>query len=109
MYSSEALVRYKVNSDGRTAYEVMTGHRCKVQAIAFGEAVQFMFTVDKGDRHKAEPEWANGIFVGTISTSNAFFIVNKDGLFQCSRVNVQTATTTTQSASSTLLPEFTNT
>ena len=86
MFSSEALVRYKVNSDGRTPYESMTGHKCKVQAIAFGEAVQFMCTVDKGDRHKAESEWASGIFVGTISSSNAFLVVNEDGLFQCSRI-----------------------
>ena len=86
MFASEALVRYKVNASGRTAYESMTGHRCKTQAIGFGEAVQFMFTTDKNDRHKAESEWSNGIFVGTIATSNAFSIVNKDGLFRCSRV-----------------------
>ena len=86
MWSADIINKFRLREDGRTAYEVMSGHRCRHQVIAFGEAVQFKFTTDKNKRHKAEVEWNDGVFVGVECKSGEYLVINAEGLFKCNRV-----------------------
>ena len=46
-FSTDIMNKYRVGADGRTAYERITGHRCKNMVIGFAEAVDFMLEPDK--------------------------------------------------------------
>ena len=55
-WAAEVICRYRVQANGRTSYENVTGHK-GLQAIAvFGEKVMFKFTSDKNNRKKMESE-----------------------------------------------------
>ena len=43
-WASEVLNRFKVHSNGRTSFEMTSGHRCKHKVVAFGEKVHFQHT-----------------------------------------------------------------
>ena len=76
-WASEVLNRFKVHSNGRTSFEMMTGHRCKHKVAAFGEKVHFQHTKNgKGEYRKDI-----GIFIGMMGRSNTFLIGNSDGIF----------------------------
>jgi len=47
IWSSEALNRYKVHTNGRTSYEMMTGHKAARGAPGFGERVMFKLADQK--------------------------------------------------------------
>ena len=53
-FTSDVLCRYKVHENGRTNYEMVTGHRFKQPTCGFGEKVHFKINTDKNDRSKME-------------------------------------------------------
>ena len=48
--------KYKVRSDGRTAYERITGHKARQQAIGVAESVDFILESNKKNMHRCRPE-----------------------------------------------------
>ena len=62
-FTSEVLSKYKVHPNGRTSYEMTTGHRCKQMVCGFGERVHFKTTSDKNRKNKMDTEWDVGYFV----------------------------------------------
>ena len=79
-------------ADGRTPYEVMTGHRCKHPMLGIGEVVAFRIVVDKTRRHKADGDWREGVFLGIDTRSTQFLVGTKGGLFKTSYHEVKRLT-----------------
>ena len=76
-WSSEVLNRYKVQSNGRTAYEMATLHKCMNKVMAFGEKVYFQHTyVGKEDDRKDV-----GVFVGMMDRSSTYLVANSSGVY----------------------------
>ena len=46
-WAADVVSRYKVNPNGRTSYEWITGHRCSQPVVALGEKVGFKFTMER--------------------------------------------------------------
>ena len=51
-YVTEIINKFKLGADGRTAYERITGHKCRHIAVGFAESVNFMLEVDKKGQAK---------------------------------------------------------
>ena len=86
VWCSDALTRYKVHTNGRTSFEMMTGHRAKREAPGFGEIVKFRLAPEKSIRHKAESEWMEGMFVGVISRTTEYILMCQGQLFKTSNI-----------------------
>ena len=82
-YVTETLNEYKVGSDGRTAYERITGHKCRHFVIGFGETVDYILETEKGRQFKADSRVGTGVFLGYIWRSTEYLIGTKDGIFRC--------------------------
>jgi hypothetical protein len=59
------LNKFRVGADGRTAYERITAHKCKVAQIGFCEVVDFKLETDRNKRLKADSDSARGFFWDT--------------------------------------------
>ena len=53
-WSAEVICRYRIQANGRTSYENITGHKGLQPIAIFGERVMFKFTTDKNNRRKME-------------------------------------------------------
>ena len=51
-FTGDVLCRYKVHENGRTNYEMVTGHRFKQATCGFAEKVNYKITTGKGNRSK---------------------------------------------------------
>ena len=90
VWSSDVLTKYKVHANGRTSYEMITGHRCKHQIVSFGERVHFKYAMDKNKRNKSESYWEIGYFLG-IKESTTEYLVSIDGSI-CSSATIRRMT-----------------
>ena len=59
-WAAEVICRYRVQANGRTSYENVTGHKGLQPIAIFGEKVMFRFTPDKTHRKKMESDWSYG-------------------------------------------------
>ena len=76
-WASEVLNRYKVQANGRTAFEMATLHKCRHKVVAFAEKVYFQHTfVGKEDDRKDV-----GVFVGMMDRSQTYLVANDSGVF----------------------------
>ena len=81
-WSSEVLNRFRVRSNGRTAFEIATLHKVRHKAMAFGEMVSFEHThVGKEDDRKDV-----GVFVGMMDGSPIYLVANASGVFGSPRI-----------------------
>ena len=85
-WAGEAILKYKVQQNGRTSYEMMTGHRCKHFVVAFGEKVAFKMNSLKTGHDKAETTWSEGYFLGVISRTTEYLIGTADGVIKCAHL-----------------------
>ena len=83
MWASELIGKFTVRPNGRTAYEDITGHKCKHPVVMFAETIHFKMPIDKSKRNKAESDWQTGFFVGVNSGSTEFLVIIIDGLYKC--------------------------
>ena len=63
-FCTDLLNKFRVGSDGRTAYERITSHTCEVAQIGLAEIVDFKLETDKNSRHKADSEFNAGVCLG---------------------------------------------
>ena len=89
MWTGDMMNLYKVHPNGRTQYEMATGHKVKKGTPAFGEEVLFRLAADK-KQYKSESDWDVGIFVGVICRTQEMILMTKDGLFKTINVKRQT-------------------
>ena len=82
-YVADTLNKYKVGVDGVTAYERITGHKCRHFVLGFGETVGFICETDKGNQHKADSRVGVGVFLGYVWRTTEYLIGTKDGIVRC--------------------------
>ena len=82
-YVTEIMNKFKLGTDGRTAYERITGHKCRHIAVGFAENVSFMLEPDKNNLHKAESRLMSGIFLGYVWRSTEYIVGTQDGIYKC--------------------------
>ena len=85
-FCAEIIHKYKVRSDGRTAYERITGHKCRELVIGFAEHVDFLLETDKTNMHKGDSRVKKGIFLGYTWRSTEYIIGTADGNNKCRTV-----------------------
>ena len=61
---SGIMNKFRVGSDGRTAYEKITEHKCKSISNGLGESINYILETHKGSRHKADSRVHQGVFLG---------------------------------------------
>ena len=81
-FTGDVLCRYKVHGNGRTNYEMVTGHRFKQQVCGFAEKVHFKVTVDKSQRSKMETDWGIGYYLGSSGRTLEHFIGTEHGILR---------------------------
>ena len=85
-FCADILNKFRIGSDGRTAYERITSHSCKVAQIGFAEIVDFKLETDKNNRLKADSEFNVGIFLGYAWRSTEYLVASKGIVFKCRTV-----------------------
>ena len=85
-FCADILNKFRVGKDGRTAYERITSHKCKVAQVGFGEIVDFKLETDKNNRLKADGEFHVGAFLGYAWRSTESLVAAGDVVFQCRTV-----------------------
>ena len=68
MWASGLLRRYAVRSNGRTTYEMVTGHRTNVPIVCFGEIVLWRRKRKEAGAGKWDCEYREGAFLGLGAT-----------------------------------------
>ena len=81
-WAAEVLNRYKVQDSGRTAYEMITSHKCKMAVVGFGEKVWFQHAVRNKDDYKKEL----GVFLGVMDRSTTYLVGTRDGIYGSSHI-----------------------
>ena len=56
-WAAEVICRYKIQSNGRTSDENVTGHKGLQPSAILGERIMFKFTTDKNNRKKIDSDW----------------------------------------------------
>ena len=60
----DILNKFRIGTDGRTAYEKIMSHTCKVAQVGFAEVVDFKLETEKNNRHEADSEFRVGVSLG---------------------------------------------
>ena len=63
-WAAALLNRVQVQPNGRTAYEMYSGHRAKTPIAAFGERIMWRTPRAVSGRGKFQTEWEYGVFIG---------------------------------------------
>ena len=77
-FCADVLNKFRVGSDGRTAYERIIAHKCEVAQVGFCEVVDFKLETDKNHRHKADTEFSEGVFLGLAWRSTEYLVAAGD-------------------------------
>ena len=83
VWAADSLNRYKVHANGRTSYEIITGHRCNMQVFGIAEVVMWKMLLDKNKRHKMDSDWERGIYLGVNGRTTEHLVATRDGIFKC--------------------------
>ena len=75
------LNRFRMDKNGRTAYELIRRKRCKVEIAEFGERVIYKERTGEGGlRNKGESDWKDGIWLGLADRTNETLISTEAGI-----------------------------
>ena len=85
-FAGDVLCRYKVHSNGRTNYEMVTGHRFKQPVCGFAEKIHFKVTADKSHRSKMETDWGIGYYLGTNGRTLEYLVGTEQGIIKCDTI-----------------------
>ena len=79
-WASSILNRYVVRPNGRTTYELITGHQTKMLVVGFGQHVLWRLPRKRSGAGKLDVEWYDGIFLGLAGTSSEAYIGTANGV-----------------------------
>ena len=82
----DIMNKYKIGLDGCTAYEKITGRKCKQLAIGFAEVVDYILEPSKAHMHKADSQVMKGVFLGYDWRTTGYINGTVDGNFKCRTV-----------------------
>ena len=60
-FCSDIMNNFRVGSDGRTAYEKITEHKCKSIIVGFAGSIDYILETDKGPLHNTDSRVHQGI------------------------------------------------
>ena len=69
----EVVDKYKVR-DGRTAYELATGHKVKHAVYSFGQRVWGMWSADKNIKNDHGSKWFEACVVGNVANCGSYLL-----------------------------------
>ena len=92
-FCSDVMNKFRVGSDGRTAYERITEHKFKGTVVGFGELVDFILETNKSETHKADSRVQQGIFLGYAWRSTECLVGTRDGIYKCRTIKRRPAET----------------
>ena len=79
---TDAMNKYKVGTDGRTAFKRITGHKCTHFVLGFAETVDYILETEKGKQFKADSRVGVGVFLGYVWRTTEYLVGTKDGIFR---------------------------
>ena len=80
-WAAEVICRYTMQSNGRTNYEIVTGHK-GLQPIAIsGDRRMLKFTTDKNNRKKMERDRGRVFFLGVNPGTTEYVVGSGDDVF----------------------------
>ena len=86
-HAGRLSLRYQVDRDGRTAYELHAGKLYRRQLVEFGKRVHFMPIRPGGARQaKLDLKWQDGAFVGIRDRSGEMLIMTPSGVHKTRNV-----------------------
>ena len=84
-FCADVINKFRVGTDGRTAYERITMHKFKGFVVGFGEVVDYILEIYKNHRHKADTRVGTGIFLGYAWRSTEYLIGTAEEYFNVER------------------------
>ena len=90
VWASEVINKFRPRN-GRTAYELMTGHRVKHLVVGFGEKIMAQFTADKGAKNDHDSRWMDAFFLGVETASGSYLVANENGIFKIANIRRNTS------------------
>ena len=85
-FARKTVNEFRDGSDGRTAYERITEHKCRHFMIGSGEVVDVMLETTKNQRPNSDTQWSKGIFLGYVWRSTEYGVGTKDCVYKCRTV-----------------------
>ena len=76
-WAADVINKFRVRDNGRTAFELMTQHRCKHLVVGFAERVHFQHTLVDKNQYKKDV----GMFLGMNDRCNSFLIGMSEGIY----------------------------
>ena len=73
-WAANVICRYRIQANGRTSYDNVTGHKGLRPIAISGEHVMFKFTTEKNNRRKIESNWDHGYFLGVNPGTTEYLI-----------------------------------
>ena len=80
--AGDVLCRCKIHDNGRTHYEVVTGHRYKQPTCGFAEKVHFKITTDKNNKSNMESDRGIGHYLGMNGSTLEHLIGTQNGFIK---------------------------
>ena len=77
-HAADTINRVRIGADGRTAYWRHKGRDFNTKVAGFGENVWYLKLASAG-RHKFDPRWDNGIYLGIIDDTGEVTIGTDKG------------------------------
>ena len=92
-HSANCLSKYRIQADGKTPDQRLTGKRWRRQAVEFGEKAAFLLVAARRERRVAgdAERMMDGIFVGRHERTGASLFLSERGLLGGTRVQRKTA------------------
>ena len=92
-HSANCLSKYRIQADGKTPDQRLTGKRWRRQAVEFGEKAAFLLVAARRERRVAgdAERMMDGIFVGHHERTGASLFLSERGLLGGTRVQRKTA------------------
>ena len=83
---AEVSCKYKIQSNGRTSYENVTGHKGLQPIAIFGERTMFKFTTNMNNRKNMESDCDHGFFLGASPGTTEYFVGSEDDVYSCATI-----------------------
>ena len=85
-HAAHILTKYKIKSNGRTAFQLMKGRRGNSKMLPFGETVLFKIPKTQHKVGDFEDRWERGTWLGFMMRSGEHLVGTSKGVFRCSHL-----------------------
>ncbi len=86
LHAGRVITSYKIQKDGRTAFERLRGKRARTNAIPIGEKILYQPVRHQTKREKLDSRWEYGIYVGFVMQSMEALVAGSRGVVKARNV-----------------------